>query len=90
MDVEELRAGPVLRHFRRREQPTVGQLEYQSHCEHKWVTFAIAAGSIGFEFRRCPRCDKKAWVGPEGPVGLQEVLRVLRPRPLALPTEAPS
>jgi hypothetical protein len=88
MDVEQLRARPVPSHFRRREQPTVGELVYQSHCNHRWVTFAMAAGSTGLEFRRCPRCGKKAWVGPEGPVALDEVLRVLGPRPLAVPTQA--
>jgi hypothetical protein len=77
MDITQLGAGSERNIFRRREEPSISELVQQGRCEHRWLIFAMAAGSTGFEFRRCPRCGKNAWVGPEGPVELHDVLRVL-------------
>ena len=63
--------------FRRRVEPSVGELVHQGRCEHHWMIFSMKSGSTGFEFRQCPRCGKKAWVGPEGPIELHDVLKVL-------------
>ena len=77
MDITQRRAGRERHIFRRREEPSIGELVQQVRCEHRWLIFAMTTGSTGFEFRRCPRCGKNAWVGPEGPVELQAVLKVL-------------
>ena len=77
MDVTQLEADLELGAFRRRQEPSIGELVLQERCEHRWLVFSMNAGSTGFEFRRCPRCGKNAWIGPEGPVELKDVLTVL-------------
>jgi hypothetical protein len=71
------RQGLGSRHVNRREEPSIGELVMQQKCEHRWIVLAMAAGSSPFEFRHCPRCGKQSWIGPDGPVELDAVLRVV-------------
>jgi hypothetical protein len=49
----------------------------QGRCAHAWVKITTASASGGFEFRRCSRCGMNSWLGPDGPVALDHVLKVL-------------
>jgi len=51
-----------------------------SHCGHgDMIEIRMAVGGEDIAFRRCGRCDAKAWVGLDGPVALGRVLDLARP-----------
>jgi hypothetical protein len=77
MSVNERGEGVGSSRFTRREEPSISELVTQQKCEHRWMVLAMAAGSSPFEFRHCPRCGKRTWLGPAGPVELHDVLRVV-------------
>jgi hypothetical protein len=43
------------------------------------IEIRMAVGGEDIAFRRCGRCDAKAWVGLDGPVALGRVLDLARP-----------
>jgi hypothetical protein len=49
----------------------------QRNCQHVWVTITTTSGAGGFVFRHCSRCGMNSWLGPQGPVTLDEVLKEL-------------
>ncbi len=53
-----------------------------THCgHHDLIEIRMAVGGEDVAFRRCARCDARAWVGQEGPVALGRVLDLARPVP---------
>jgi DNA-directed RNA polymerase subunit RPC12/RpoP len=51
-----------------------------THCGHNdLIEIRMAVGGEDIAFRRCARCDAKAWVGQDGRVALGDVLDLARP-----------
>jgi transcriptional regulator NrdR family protein len=51
-----------------------------THCgHHDLIEIRMAVGGEDIVFRRCARCDARAWVGQDGRVALDHVLDLARP-----------